>query len=212
MLKEMAGSFKKSFEDILNFGENRLNFAGIGKVDDDVGKNISEELQNPNININKASNSGSGVEINKFKNIIIDTNLFNENVLKHASEGEFTYSPKTKMVSKMKSGGHGQANIDFLEKNNIEYNILKVYDNGVRVGNVPGHKEKLKRTGIEQAWFPEHWTEEDIINAGKYVGTLPNNKNSIDGHIVFGNYKGVRVGIIRSNGKISTIFPDSVSQ
>ncbi len=66
MLKEMAGSFKKSFEDILNFGENRLNFAGIGKIDDDVGKNISEELQNPNININKASNSGSGVEIINF--------------------------------------------------------------------------------------------------------------------------------------------------
>ncbi len=38
MLKEMAGYFKKSFEDILNFGENRLNFAGIGKIDDDLGK------------------------------------------------------------------------------------------------------------------------------------------------------------------------------
>ena len=67
MLKEMAGSFKKSFEDILNFGEHRLNFAGIGKIDDDVGKNISEELQKPNINSNRAS-SGSGVEINSSNN------------------------------------------------------------------------------------------------------------------------------------------------
>ena len=68
MLKEMAGSFKKSFEDILNFGENRLNFVGIGKIDDDVGKNISEELQKPNINSNRANSSGSGVEINSSNN------------------------------------------------------------------------------------------------------------------------------------------------
>ena len=34
----------------------------------------------------------------------------------------------------MKGGGHGQSNINFLEENRIEYNIVKEYDNGVRVG------------------------------------------------------------------------------
>ena len=52
----------------------------------------------------------------------------------HSSVGDFTYNPKTGAVSKMKGGGHGQANIEFLEANGLEYNIVKVYDNGVRVG------------------------------------------------------------------------------
>ena len=33
----------------------------------------------------------------------------------------------------MKGGGHGQSNIEFW-KNNVDYNINKVYENGVRVG------------------------------------------------------------------------------
>ena len=33
-----------------------------------------------------------------------------------------------------------------------------------------------------------------------------------DGVTVFGNYNGVRVGVIRTNGRISTIFPDAASQ
>ena len=70
----------------------------------------------------------------------------------HSSVGDFTYNPKTGAVSKMKGGGHGQANIEFLEANGLEYNIVKVYDNGVRVG------------------------------------------------------------VIRTNGRISTIFPDAASQ
>ena len=132
--------------------------------------------------------------------------------LKHSSQGDFTYDPKTGKVSKMKSGGHGQSNIDFLNKNNMEYNIIKVYDNGVRVGNVPGHKDKLKRTGSNQSWFPETWSDTDIASAGEYVGNLPENKNVSDGVVVFGKYNGVRVGVIRTNGKISTVFPDATLQ
>ena len=70
----------------------------------------------------------------------------------HSCVGDFTYNPKTGAVSKMKGGGHGQANIEFLEANGLEYNIVKVYDNGVRIG------------------------------------------------------------VIRTNGRISTIFPDAASQ
>lgn len=35
------------------------------------------------------------------------------------------------------------------------------------------------------------------------------NKHKKDGVIVFGMWKGVRVGVIRTHGQIGTIFPDS---
>lgn len=44
------------------------------------------------------------------------------------------------------------------------------------------------------------------------MGNLPANRNVPDGVTVFGEYNGVRVGVIRTNGKISTIFPDASSQ
>ena len=44
------------------------------------------------------------------------------------------------------------------------------------------------------------------------MGNLPANRNASDGVTVFGEYNGVRVGVIRTNGKISTIFPDASSQ
>ena len=67
-------------------------------------------------------------------------NSIDDIALKHSSVGDFTYNPKTGQISRMKGGGHGQSNINFLEENGIEYNIVKEYDNGVRVGNVPKHK------------------------------------------------------------------------
>ena len=128
--------------------------------------------------------------------------------LKHSAIGDFTYNSKTGAVFKIKSGGHSQANIDFLQTNGIKYNIVKEYDNGVRIGNVPGHKVSAKRTGTNQSWFPQNWTGSDIAHAGEYVGNLPENRNVADGVSAFGEYKGVRVGVIHTNGRISTIFPD----
>ena len=130
--------------------------------------------------------------------------------LNHADVGDFTYVPGTNTVSKMKGGGHGQRNLEFLDANNVEYNIVNEFDNGVRVGNVPDHKSKLKRTGTGQFWFPDSWSADDISDAGKYVGSLSENANLADGVAAFGNYKGVRVGIIKTDGKVGTIFPDSV--
>ncbi len=132
--------------------------------------------------------------------------------LDHANLGDFTRNPKTGEISKMSGGGHGQDNIAFLEKNGIEYNIELTYPNGVRVGNVPGHKSKGKRTGTGQAWFPETWTKEDISKAGEYVANMPNHVNVADGVTIFGEYKGVRVGVIKTNGEIGTIFPDNMMQ
>ena len=89
------------------------------------------------------------------------------------------------------------------------YNIVKTYSNGVRIGNIPDHKDKRKRTGTNQAWFPETWASRDIRRAGNHVAGLKRNRRIRDGVPVWGVYKGVRVGVIRTNGKIATVFPDT---
>ena len=110
----------------------------------------------------------------------------------------------------MKSGGHGEKGRLLLEKYGIEYNIVKTYPNGVRVGNIPDHTKKIKRTGIGQSWFPASWSPKDIRRAGEHVAGLRKNRHMPDGKTAYGTYKGVRVGVIRTHGKIGTIFPDSV--
>lgn len=96
-----------------------------------------------------------------------------------------------------------------LDKVGIKYNIVKTYPNGVRVGNIPGHKDKRKRTGTGQAWFPRSWSNKDIRHAGEHVAGLEKNRKVPDGKPVFGTYKGVRVGVIKTNGKPATVFPDT---
>ena len=97
-----------------------------------------------------------------------------------------------------------------LDKYGIEYNIVKNYPNGVRVGNIPDHRDGRKRTGIGQSWFPKNWTKKEIRHAGEHVASLKSNKHLKNGHIGFGNRKGVRVGIIKTKGEVATIFPDSI--
>ncbi|MBC1398784.1 T7SS effector LXG polymorphic toxin [Listeria fleischmannii] len=135
-----------------------------------------------------------------------------EQCLKHAIVGDFTVNPSTGKVSKMKGGGHGQANIDFLKENGFEVNIEKIYPNGVRTGNVPNHKVKAKRTGNNQSWFPENWTNKDIESAGQLVASQPNFASAKDGEAIFGEFKGVRVGTIKTDGQPATIFPDATKQ
>ncbi len=132
----------------------------------------------------------------------------------HSLEGRFVktlgkVNGKVQFKPRLAAGGHGQAGMDLLDKYGIKYNIVKTYPNGVRVGNVPGHKKPDKQKGIGQSWFPSSWSEKDIKRAGSHVAGLKGNRHIPDGVIVYGTYKGVRVGIIRTNGKISTVFPDS---
>jgi hypothetical protein len=134
--------------------------------------------------------------------------------LVHSNEGDFKrkqirINGKPAIELRLANGGHGQDGMDLLDKYGIEYNIVKTYPNGVRIGNVPNHKERYKRSNIGQSWFPKSWTEKDIRHAGEHVAGLKSNRHVADGIKVYGVYKGVRVGIIRTNGKISTIFPDS---
>ena len=126
----------------------------------------------------------------------------------HSNEGAYTKPQKGQQI-RLKSGGHGQTGLKELDKYGIEYHIVKTYPNGVRVGYVPDHKKRAKQEGTNQAWFPTSWTSKDIKHAGEHVANLKGNKHVKDGVIVFGNWKGVRVGVIRTHGQIGTIFPDS---
>lgn len=123
-----------------------------------------------------------------------------EKSIKHSSLGDFRKS------GRMKSGGHGEENLNHLRQNNISYNVVKTYSNGVRVGNVPNHENKKKKTGDNQAWFPENWTRTTIKRAGQVVAR--GNKYP-DGKVKSGHYSNVNVGIIRTNSEIATIFPMS---
>ena len=134
--------------------------------------------------------------------------------LVHSSEGAFTRSQTRvngEMVIKLRlnNGGHSQKGMELLDKYGIKYNIVKTYPNGVRVGNIPNHMQKAKRKEMGQAWFPKSWTDKDIRRAGEHVAGLKGNRHIADGQKIFGVYKGVRVGVIRTNGKIGTVFPDS---
>lgn len=134
--------------------------------------------------------------------------------LVHSSEGAFTRSQTRvngEMVIKLRlnNGGHSQKGMDQLDKYGIKYNVEKTYSNGVRVGNIPNHKNPSKRKSMGQTWFPKSWTTKDIRHAGEHVAGLKGNRHVPDGKAVYGVYKGVRVGVIRTNGKIATVFPDA---
>lgn len=134
--------------------------------------------------------------------------------LVHSSEGSFTRSQsrvngKIKIVLRLDNGGHSQKGMDLLDKYGIKYNIVKTYPNGVRIGNVPNYKQRIKKSGTGQSWFPKSWTEKDIRRAGEHVAGLKRNRHVPDGKTIYGVYKGVRVGVKRTHGKIATVFPDS---
>ncbi len=51
--------------------------------------------------------------------------------------------------------------------------------------------------------------EQDIRRAGEHIAGLKSNRHAPDGIGIFGVYKGVRVGVIKTHSKIATVFPDS---
>lgn len=119
--------------------------------------------------------------------------------IKHSCLGTYNKA-KTRLVS----GGHGQQAIRYMKRKGIDYNVNKTYSNGVRVGNVTNHKNKLKKTGNNQSWFPKWWNNKTIKRAGQVTAL---GKKLDNGKIKVGYYGNVKVGIIRTNGKIATIFP-----
>ena len=129
--------------------------------------------------------------------------------LVHSSEGKYTKPSRKGDKLRLVSGGHGQTGMDQLDKYGIKYNVEKTYSNGVRVGNIPTHKNPNKRKSMGQTWFPKSWTTKDIRHAGEHVAGLKGNRHVPDGKAVYGVYKGVRGGVIITNGKIATVFPDA---
>ena len=129
--------------------------------------------------------------------------------LVHSDEGKYTKPSRKGDKLRLVSGGHGQTGMEQLDKYGIKYNVEKTYSNGVRVGNIPNHKNPNKRKSMGQTWFPKSWTTKDIRRAGEHVAGLKGNRHVPDGNAVYGVYKGVRVGVIRTNGKIATVFPDA---
>ena len=125
----------------------------------------------------------------------------------HSNEGAYTKPQKGNHI-RLKNGGHGQAGMNELDKYGIRYKVEKTYPNGVRVGYVLDHTNKAKRQSMGQTWFPKNWTSKDIKHAGEHVVNLKGNRHVKDGVKVYGMWKGVRVGVIRTRGKIATIFPD----
>lgn len=126
-----------------------------------------------------------------------------DKALEHSSKGEYQSN------GRIKSGGHGEECLKHLKDNNIEYNIVRTYRNGVRVGNIPSHDKKAKRTGANQSWFPKDWDREKIKKAGQVVSR---GEKKPDGEIKEGKYDNVNVGVIRTKGKIATIFPTSTQK
>lgn len=130
----------------------------------------------------------------------------------HSFDGKYSYNSKTGAIQKIKSGGHGQSAMDIMKKNGIVYNVVKTYPNGVRIGNIPSSKDKTKKSGTNMSWFPKSWSVKDMVRAGEHVSKLKRNRGVKDGVIIWGTYKGVRVGVIKTHGHIATIFPDAANQ
>ena len=92
--------------------------------------------------------------------------------LVHSDEGKYTKPSRKGDKLRLVSGGHGQTGMEQLDKYGIKYNVEKTYSNGVRVGNIPNHKNPNKRKSMGQTWFPKSSTTKDIRRAGEHVAGL----------------------------------------
>lgn len=128
---------------------------------------------------------------------------------KHASRGDFIYPSKhlPNKILTMKSGGHGQENIQFIKKKKISYNVDTEFSNGVRFGHIDRHRDKHHARKNAHAWFPKEWDRNEIKKAGEHVASLKRNQVLMDGKKYTGRYRGVTVGIIARKGIVKTIFP-----
>lgn len=142
-----------------------------------------------------------------------------DKALNHASLGGFSLPAnpkKSTLLGKMKSGGHGQENINYLEEIGKKYKIEHTYKNGLRIGAVDGHESNFKRLlenkiNTGQSWFPKSWNRTKIKLSGGYVieRNIEKFKKLEVGKAIFDNFDGVRVGVMKTNGKPATIFPDN---
>ncbi|HBI02949.1 MAG TPA: hypothetical protein DDY49_02845, partial [Paenibacillaceae bacterium] len=90
------------------------------------GLGLGNKLMNPGL-VSKPSVSSQKVDVpdgaGKGSGTVVGEGssgiTVSEQSLKHSTIGDFTFNPKTGAVSRMKGGGHGQSNINFLEEHGI---------------------------------------------------------------------------------------------
>ena len=132
-----------------------------------------------------------------------------EYVLVHSIEGTYinANSKDSNAKLRLKSGGHGEDVFKIFKKHKIGYTITHTFSNGVRVGNVESHVDKQKREYNQQLWFPKSWKKEDILAGGEHVLKLKRNQKAKVGERIYGMWKGVKIMVIKSDGKRGTIAP-----
>lgn len=124
----------------------------------------------------------------------------------HSTLGEFKSSSKAYPNGRLYSGGHSKTSKDKCDDKGIEHEVTKTFSNGVTVGNVPTAKLKSKRELSGQAWFPDTWSDDDIMVAGTFVGNSNAIVNEYHKTDVW-NDVAVRI-LFDEDGKITTICPD----
>lgn len=135
------------------------------------------------------------------------SSFFHHEEMIHIMEGE--YDPDLGIARTHIDGGHTQDSIDFMKKNNIDFQIVKTYPNGVRIGNILDSEDPDMQSGSNHSWFPESWNQETIINAvTKIVADNNVKKLKNGGEKLSGTYQGVKITAYRRNGIIQTIFPN----
>lgn len=142
--------------------------------------------------------------------------------VKHSSQGGFSKlanpkkSPSLKNGGRPNGGGHSQRGINKILERGWTVDITKTYKNGVRIGNIPEHTQKFRRSGSQMSWFPENWTDDDILIAGTNIANnekfLPIKKGDIiSGYRATGTYNNVVICITKNlAGQIDSIYPKNI--
>ena len=166
-------------------------------------KNSSGKLQNYD------SKTGRYIKANvidKIVNVDAESAIARQSIQErrvHILVGSFTQNS-----NKHISGGHGQANLDYLIVNNIPYEVNVEYNNGVRVGNIVYSKNPTSHCSNNHSWFPENWDFKKIEDAVEYGLSRYKGAGEKREYFEF-EYEGVKITIIfAGNMKISTVFPN----
>lgn len=157
----------------------------------------------------------------------------NGDFITHSMLGKFTEpgSPKVSFEpNNMTGGGHGQINREYLTELGFAHKVEHTFGNGVETGWIAKHKDAIKNgkaSSIGQSWFPKSITEADVLqmknqalaSGGHLVdpatGAFTTSKtwaSVAEGEHIFFDYKGIRVGIIKTNGNPGTAYPDKLWQ
>lgn len=148
-----------------------------------------------------------GVRSRKSLNELADDGIMtvSRQALTHSTLGSYKAASKQWPSGRLVSGGHSQSALEECDRLGIEYQITETLDNGVRIGNIPSSRTKMKRNANGQTWFPEDWSDDDILAAGTYVAnTAPVTDN---GYVQTASYNGVVVRVLRDSSGAATIYP-----